>query len=174
MRRLEGIALTQEALVAAVPNRENRSSAAFVAATAHQLRYSAERLLVSDEAPSRLSIDAIAPEIASALMFLIAGRAADAAQMARNIRVGNPESIEGVLRQSVVDLAQGRLGSVLNRTWSAPAALEFGDDTATILLWSQLAIGIRAVAGQLLGNKRGIVSRIETGWSFRSRPGIVR
>src|ERR1700733_6221935 len=42
VRRLEKIALTQEAFVVAVPNRENRQSAAFVAATAHQLRYSAE------------------------------------------------------------------------------------------------------------------------------------
>ena len=156
VKRLESIALTQEALVAAVPNRANRSSAAFVAATAHQLRYSAERLLAPDEAPSRLSMEAIAPEIASTLMFLIAGRAADAAQMARNIRTGNMESIEGILRQSIIDLARGQLTSIVDRTLSVPTGFEFNDSTATLLLWGELARGIRDLSRQLLGNEEAL------------------
>ena len=163
VRRLESIALTQEAFVAAVPDRANRESAAFVAATAHQLRYSAERLLVLAEAPSRLSIEAIAPEIASTLMFLIAGRAADAAQMARNIRVGDLESVEGVLRQSIIDLAQGQLASIVDRTWTAPDGIEFNDAAATNLLWSELVRGIRGLAGQLLGTEAALAEPDPTG-----------
>jgi hypothetical protein len=153
MRRLESIALTQEAFVAAVPDRANREAAAFVAATAHQLRYSAERLLVSAEAPSRLSIEAIAPEIAATLMFLIAGRAADAAQMARNIRVGDVESVEGVLRRSIIDLAQGQLASIADRTLAVPDGIEFNDAAATGLLWSELFMGIHVLVVQLLGTE---------------------
>jgi hypothetical protein len=130
VRRLESIALTQEAFVASSPDRENRESAAFVAATAHQLRFSAEILLAPEEAPSRLSIEAIAPEIASTLMFLIAGRAADAAQMARNIRTGDLASAEGLLRQSIIDLARGQLASIVDRNWTVPGEMEFGDDTS--------------------------------------------
>jgi hypothetical protein len=152
VRRLENIALTQEAFVVAVPNRENRDSAAFVAATAHQLRYSAERLFESGEGPSRLSLEAIGPEIASTLMFLIARRAADAAQMARNIRVGDFQSIQGILRQSIIDLARGQLGSIAARVWTAPEAIELNDDAAATLIWSELARGIRSLAVQLLGN----------------------
>ena len=163
VRRLESIALTQEAFVAAVPDRANREAAAFVAATAHQLRYSAERLLASEEAPSRLSIEAIAPEIASTLMFLIAGRAADAAQMARNIRIGDLESIEGVLRQSIIDLARGQLAGIVDRTWTLPDGIEFTDDTATILLWSELARGIRILAARLLGNDDALAEADPTG-----------
>jgi hypothetical protein len=152
MRRLENIALTQEAFVVAVPDRENRDAAAFVAATAHQLRYSAERLFESTEEPSRLSLEAIGPEIASTLMFLIAGRAADAAQMARNIRVGDFQSIEGILRQSIIDLARGQLVGVAAREWAIPATLGLNDDTATTLIWAELTKGIQSLAAQLLGS----------------------
>ena len=44
VERLESLAPTQEAFVAATPNRPNRASAAFLAATAHQLCFSAQRL----------------------------------------------------------------------------------------------------------------------------------
>ncbi|HTU44823.1 MAG TPA: DEAD/DEAH box helicase [Bryobacteraceae bacterium] len=163
VRRLENIALTQEAFVVAVPNRENRASAAFVAATAHQLRYSAERILAAEEGPSRLSIEAIGPEIASTLMFLIAGRAADAAQMARNIRVGDPQSIEGILRQSIVNLARGQLGNIVERTWTVPDEVELSDNAATNLIWAELARGIQSLAVQLLGNVEVVSDANATG-----------
>jgi hypothetical protein len=151
VRLLESIALTQEAFVTATPDRANRASAAFVAASAHQLRFSAEKLLASEEEPSRLSLEAIAPEIASTLMFLISGRAADAAQMARNIRSGDLTTVEGILRQSVIDLARGQLGAIVNRTWTAPAEMELSDGTATLLLWTELLRGVQGLAARLLG-----------------------
>jgi hypothetical protein len=152
VRQLESIALTQEAFVTATPDRANRASAAFVAASAHQLRFSTEKLLASEEEPSRLSLEAIAPEIASTLMFLISGRAADAAQMARNIRSGDLTTVEGILRQSVIDLARGQLGAIVNRTWTAPAEMELSDGTATLLLWTELLRGVQGLAARLLGN----------------------
>jgi hypothetical protein len=74
VERLESLAPTQEAFVAATPNRPNRASAAFVAATAHQLCFSAQRLRRWEATPSLLGAHAIAPEIAAAIMFLVAGR----------------------------------------------------------------------------------------------------
>ena len=152
VRRLETIALTQEAFVAATPDRVNRASAAFVAGSAHQLRFSAERLLEIHNEPSSLSINAIAPEIAATLLFLIAGRAADAAQMARSIRFGDTEALEDYLRRSIIDLARGQMENIVNREWASPTEIRFSDDTATMLLWSELLRGIRALASRLVGN----------------------
>ncbi len=150
MRELETIALTQEAFVAVTPDRENRASAAFVAASAHQLRFSAERLLNPEEASSRLMIEAIAPEIASTLMFLIAGRAADAAQMSRRIRFGDGQSAEDNLRRSIADLARGQLENIVNRERTFPDELAFGDDAAATALWAELIRGVRVLAARLL------------------------
>jgi hypothetical protein len=102
---LETLALTQEAFVTVTPGRSNSAAAAFVAASAHQLRFSAEKLLNPTEEPSLLAIQAIGPEIAATILFLIAGRTADAAQMARNIRFGDSSSVEDALRRSIIELA---------------------------------------------------------------------
>jgi hypothetical protein len=136
-RELETIALTHEVFVAVTPDRENRASAAFVAASAHQLRFSAERLLSTDQAPSRLTIEAIAPEIASTLMFLIAGRAADAAQMSRTIRFGDRASVEDNLRRSIVDLARGQLQNIVSGEWTFPEDITFDDAAAATALWAR-------------------------------------
>src|ERR1039458_9844410 len=76
IRRLETLALTQEAFVTATPERSNRAAAAFVAASAHQLRFSAEMLVENTEEQRLGAVRAIAPENGAAIMFLIAGRAA--------------------------------------------------------------------------------------------------
>ena len=152
IRRLESIALTQEAFVAATPNRGNRAAAAFVAASAHQLRFSAERLVATEDTPSRLSIEAVAPEIAATLMFLVAGRTADAAQMARSIRPGEMTSVESVLRQSMIDLARGQLEAIVANEWNASVEVDFSEGMATMLLWAELLRGVRALAAGLLGN----------------------
>jgi hypothetical protein len=73
--------------------------------------------------------------------------------MARNIRSGDLTTVEGILRQSVIDLARGQLGAIVNRTWTAPAELELSDGTATLLLWTELLRGVQGLAARLLGNE---------------------
>lgn len=152
IRNLETLALTQEAFVAVTPNRPNRAAAAFVSAAAHHLRFSAEMLLERTDAPSLLAVEAIGPEIAATILFLIAGRAADAAQMSRNIRVANDQSPEDVLRHSVIDLARGRLQNIVEREWGFANELLFSEESAITLLWGDLVRGIRALAVRLLGS----------------------
>ena len=171
-RELETIALTQEAFVAATPDRENRASAAFVAASAHQLRFSAERLSSPDEAPSRLTIEAIAPEIASTLMFLIAGRAADAAQMSRTVRFGDGGSVEDNLRRSIVNLARGQLESILAREWTPPGDFGFEDAAATTALWGRDAPRSTRPRETPPRKRRG--RRIRSGGNIHSRPRDLR
>jgi hypothetical protein len=151
IRELERLALTQEAFVALGPNRANRAAAAFVAAAAHHLCFSAEVLLGRTATPSSLGGEAIGPEIAATLMFLIAARAADAAQMSRSIRVANDGSVEDLLRQSVIDLARGQLERIVGREWEIGTELTFDEGLATRLLWADLLRGVRALAMRLLG-----------------------
>jgi hypothetical protein len=119
IRELERLAFAQEAFVAIAPNRPNRAAAAFVAASAHHLRFSAQVLLGISDRPSQLSAEAIGPEIAATLLFLIAARPADAAQMSRSIRVANDGAVEDLLRLAVIDLARGQLVRITEREWGS-------------------------------------------------------
>lgn len=147
-RQLWKIAMAQEALVAVAPDRPNRSAAAFVAASAHQLRFSARRLQVTDEQPSYLWPEAVASEIAATVLFLIAGRPAEAAQMSRGIRHSGEGTTEDQLRRAIVDLAHGRLTDILNR--DLPAI----DADAVQLLWRHILLGIRQLSADLVGDDR--------------------
>src|SRR5258706_362685 len=80
LARLERLGYAQEAFAAIAPERSNRASAAYVAATAHQLRFAAQLLLAPQERRTQITVAAIGPEIAATIMFLIADRVADAAQ----------------------------------------------------------------------------------------------
>jgi DEAD/DEAH box helicase/Helicase conserved C-terminal domain len=150
--RLERLGYAQEAFAAIAPDRANRASAAYVAATAHQLRFSAQRLQDPKERTTQITLAAIGPEIAATIMFLIADRVADAAQMSRSIRFEGSETIEEQLRRAIVDLAQGNLNGIRSNTWHPPEAEVFHVDlSAVALLWWRLLQGLRILAGDLLG-----------------------
>ena len=150
-RRLQAIALTQEAFVAVAPDRDNRAAAAFVAASAHQLRFSAKRLMATDNAPSYLHADSIAPEVAATVLFLIAGRAADAAQISRGIQFAEDNTVEDHLRRAIVDLAHGRLAEIFGRDFEGVADVLVDDGSVVGLLWLELLRGIRRLAADLIG-----------------------
>src|SRR6266478_668780 len=65
LARLERLGYAQEAFAAVAPDRENRAAAAFVAASAHQLRFAAEGLQSPVRVRSQLAAEAIGPEIAA-------------------------------------------------------------------------------------------------------------
>ncbi|WP_211257422.1 DEAD/DEAH box helicase [Muricoccus aerilatus] len=176
MRRL---AATQEALVVSDHTRDTRASAAFVAATAHQLCLMAEvvdsgfpggegeqvpsaepevdRGDGSGEDPSlpRMTyIDAVrvAPEVCATLLFLIADAQPDAAEMAKRIRPPEGSTGEARLARAIADLASGRLRAV-----ATPAAPDF--DAVVIPSMAALAAdallrhlhaGVRALAFEVL------------------------
>jgi hypothetical protein len=85
MRR---VASAHEAFVSALPEREDRSAAAFVAGSAHHVCMLADSARLGSGSTSHLGIEAISPDISSALLFLIAEASADAAEMAKQIRIG--------------------------------------------------------------------------------------
>lgn len=145
---LRRVAAAHEAYVALLPERENRSAAAFVAASAHQ----ACMLGRPDErAGSHVDAAALSPEICATLLFLVAEAHADAAEAAKRIVIpdavgANP--VEAALLHAIRNLAQGNLIAVV-RPETPP--LSEPDITARALQALQLLLlrGVRRLATQL-------------------------
>ena len=157
MRRL---AHTNEALVAVLPEREDRTAAAFVAATAHQLAANADRQLAAARAPTRLSERTVSSDIAAMLLFMIAEAMPDATEMARVVQVEDETSIESALIVALRDLASGRLLSLADRSLPPPESVAMADGarTANAALYRLILQGIHALAQQLLYPESNLAS----------------
>jgi len=109
--QLRRIAAAHETYAALLPDRENRASAAFVAASAHQ---AISLALHGADAPSQVDIASVSPAVCATLLFLLAEAHADAAEAAKRI-VPAPEAgpIERALLLAIRNLAQGRLGEIV-------------------------------------------------------------
>jgi hypothetical protein len=109
--KLRHLAAAHETYAALLPNRENRASAAFVAASAHQAISLALR---GAYAPSHVDIAAVSPDVCATLLFLLAEAHADAAEAAKRIvPAANAGPIERALLFAIRNLAQGRLGEIV-------------------------------------------------------------
>lgn len=157
MRR---IANTNEALVAALPRRDDRAAAAFVAATAHKLVANADRQLTGAAAPTQLSERIVSSDIAAMLLFIVAEATADAAELARAIRVESEGAIERALIGALRDLANGRLLSLTDRGVPPPEAVtaDSGASTANAALYRLILEGVHALARQLVDPDPGFGS----------------
>lgn len=154
VRKMRRLAATQEALVSASPDREDRAAAAFVAASAHHVCMLADAAIELDEpGPSYLHIDSISPEVSATLLFLVAEASADAGEAAKRIRTVNDQSVEARLLRAVADLAAGRLTAITSTALPAAAELAAGEpgQAATTALYYLLLKGVRALADELLG-----------------------
>lgn len=108
---LRRIAAAHEAYAALLPDRENRASAAFVAASAHQALSLASRRGVGN---SQVDTAVVSPDICATLLFLLAEAHADAAEAAKRIvPAADASPIERALLLAIRGLAQGRLGEVI-------------------------------------------------------------
>jgi hypothetical protein len=88
-------------------------AAAYVAATAHQIL---SRLRGTNYKPTLLSSDAIGSELSATLLFLIADRAADAAESAIKLRVNDEiRDARRILILCVREFATGAIASVIER-----------------------------------------------------------
>ncbi len=148
------LAFTNEALVSIVPEREDRSAAAFVAATAHQLTFNADQLLDEEAERASLGANSITSDLAAMLLFLVAEASADASEIARFIRPTGQPPIERSLIEALSDLAMGRLLSLIERP--IPDAenvysTDFGE-SATHALYLEILKGVHALAHRLLGD----------------------
>lgn len=151
MRR---IAFTNEAFVSAHPTRENRASAAFVAGAAHHVSLMAARMGRNEKPQTRLTLDAVAPEVSATLLFMIAEATADSAEMVKEIVIPTTNSvIEGRLLSAIVNLSKGELISLSDLDLPSLDSLRSSDpgDRGLDGLLYLLLRGVRKLARELLG-----------------------
>lgn len=154
IRTMRRLASAQEAFVSTLPNREDRSAAAFVAASAHHVCMLADAAVtIGTNSASYLGIDSISSEVSAALLFLVAEASADAAETAKRIRATETGPIEARLLSAISDLAVGRLGAIVAGGVPSTANLAQAEPglAATRALYFMLLRGVRALAQQMLG-----------------------
>lgn len=140
---LRRIAAAHETYAALLPDRENRASAAFVAASAHQ---AVSLALRGGVATSHVDMAAISSDICATLLFLLAEAHADAAEAAKRIIPGSDAGpIERALLLAIRGLAEGRLGEVVSA--GEPEIDAEGDD-----------LGLRALDALRLLLLRGVTN----------------
>ena len=113
IRIMRRVASAHEAFVSVLPEREDRSAAAFVAGSAHHVCMLADSVRPGSSSTSHLGIEAVSPEISAALLFLIAEASADAAEMAKQIRPSIDDPVETGLLNAIRHLATGRPDRIL-------------------------------------------------------------
>lgn len=153
VRETNRLAFSQEALVSALGERDNRAAAAFVAGAAHHVALLADRIRKTESRRSSLALDSISPEISATILFLIAESSADAAEMAKAIVIGTSEPVEAALLAAIIHLANGRLRNVLDIALPGTDQILVGNryDQAVSALYLMLLQGVRLMAVNMLG-----------------------
>ena len=146
------LAHTNEALVVLNPDRQDRRSAAFVAATAYQLVYQIDALSQARDVPAELTSVSIAPVVSAMLLFLVAESSADATEVARRVRLPAP-SLERELILALVELARGQLRRITQRALppAQDVAQSFGPPAASSALYHLILRAVRRLAADLSG-----------------------
>ena len=96
---MQRLAFALEGYLSAVPEREDRAAAGFVAGTAHHVALLAEKITATQPRPTALGLAGISPEVSATLLFLIAEATADAAEMSKAILVQTGLHLPGPRRE---------------------------------------------------------------------------
>jgi superfamily II DNA/RNA helicase len=150
--RVRRLASTFEAYVALNLRPEQTRAAAFVAASAHQI-LSRVREIALDR-PTVVSGDAIGSSISAMLLFLIADRAADAAEVAGQLRArGERRAVRRSLILSLRELGTGSLTTLIERDLQEdPIAMGDNREVATDLLLRECAYAIQGLGQEARGS----------------------
>lgn len=146
------LASTFEAYVVLNLRPEQTRAAAFVAASAHQiLSRIRERAM---DRPTVVSSDAIGSSISATLLFLIAGRAADAAEVASQLRAkGERRAVRRTLILSLRELATGNLTTLIERELDEDnIAMRDSREVATDLLLRECAYVVQGLGQEARGS----------------------
>ncbi|ENQ8649948.1 DEAD/DEAH box helicase [Vibrio fluvialis] len=158
------LARTNEALVSISPEREDKKSASFVAATAYQLAYQATVLRHSNIAYSYINLKSISPDVSAMLLFLIAEAFADASEISRIIKLPEDDLLQRELIWHLIMLSQGNVAKITARRRPSKKKLVIGEggQLASNALYYRMLRGVRALAFTLQGRSiRGMADPIE-------------
>jgi hypothetical protein len=148
---MQRLALTNEALVASAPNREDREAAAFVAGSAHQLCFNARNIRRDSPTTSYLEPQSISPDLAAMLLFLIAEATADSSELAARITLEGLPVIERTLVEALRFLARGELVAITSAALPSRDAVVGTDaHAAAQALFYKILVGVRLLGTELL------------------------
>lgn len=149
------LARTNEALVSTRPDREDRTAAAFVSATAHQLVYQVQSAQNDSPPESALTAASISADVSAMLLFLIGQSSADAAEAASQMTWSGLPEIEHELLITLKFLGRGQVGSIRSRPLPSQDRIVIGTsvERATSALYYQILRGLRALAFRLQGRR---------------------
>lgn len=150
---MQRLALTNEILVAVSPTREDRTAAAFVAGSAHQLCFNARRIgTASHNMATYTDANGISSDIAAMLLFLVSEATADSYELANRIDSVDAAPIEKALIEALRSLARGELLAITSAI--LPAKMVPGEvvaaNVAASALYYRILRGVRMLAGELL------------------------
>lgn len=157
---LRRIAETYEGLTIFLPENDNhRPSCAFVAGSAHFTLNQAERiqakLAENQQSLPSLSPYAVAPEVAAALLFLIGGHQADAAETAKAFNKEDASPVCEQLLDFIAALASGNGQNLSQIADITLVTLQESDrdylDVAADVMWQALASAVQMIAKTVLG-----------------------
>lgn len=155
---LTRIADAYEIVVSVRRDADDRTAAAFVAGTAHQIL--AQDLARTDAAGSVpiMDRDRIHPAIAAAVLFLVAEQYADAHEAARFIKPedGEQDYVCTILAENIRDLARGNFEGILDRAQRRPAGFFSGgllEQRGTTALFESLVVGVELFAAEVLATE---------------------
>ena len=155
IKQMRRLAYTNESLVSVLPEREDRSASAFVAASAHQLCMNVDRLYGNNSRYTFLNAQGISSDIAALLLFMVAEATADSSEVSKELTWETLDPIEDALITSLQDLACGKLLKMTSR--NIPHRNNISDEDLAIssmrALYLAILQGIHVLANQiLLGN----------------------
>jgi hypothetical protein len=148
---MQRLALTNEALVASTPNREDREAAAFVAGSAHQLCFNARNIRRDYSIRSYLEPQSISPDLSAMLLFLIAEATADSTELAARVTLDDLPIVERTLVAALRSLARGELVEITSTELPSRAVVEGTDASAAAqALFYTILVGVRQLGSELL------------------------
>ncbi|MBA8033799.1 DEAD/DEAH box helicase [Citrobacter freundii] len=150
--KLNRLAATHEALVAASRDKSHRESAAFVAASAHHACMLYSKTIAGSTTESQLNSQYISSEISASILYLIAESTSDAHEMTKSFSIINNNSIESALLNSITYLCKGDLEMLLGIEMPTDTIgnLSYTEDGASKALYFLLFHSIRAMAVKII------------------------
>lgn len=149
------LASTNEALVVTRPDREDRTAAAFVSATAHQLVYQVETAQRDNPPESALTASSISADVSAMLLFIVGQSSADAAEVASQMTWSDLPELEDEILITLKLLGLGKVGSIRSRRRPSLDRIVSGKpaERATSVLYYRILRGLRALAFKLQGRR---------------------
>jgi len=153
---LQRLANYYQSFVATLTDHPQEAAAAFVAASAHELLHRARINLGTAASRPSLTDHAVESDLASVLLYLIAGYPSSAHEMAATINTSLLDEPRQSLVTTILAIARGRLLEVADVPAEVDQHTEVDfDKLAVELLWRRLGAGCLSLARGLRGISGG-------------------